>query len=207
MAPETNTNNNNNWLSFSLSPMEMLTSSSSSQSQMLQQSAMKQQQQQLVPFDVASADPQQYCFFDNYSFPTGMYISCTTDLHFFFPFLCLALCLFYRVKLAQRIFWANQHLFLMMSGESVITESRERYGSSLFGCWEINYSFSPIWFPLFFLIFWVFILSFFSAHIHRGVSGVFGINWFFMIFYVIFFYVMYYFKMICLDLFKKLFFC
>ncbi|KAH7851435.1 hypothetical protein Vadar_011557 [Vaccinium darrowii] len=50
----------------------MLTSSSSSQSQMLQQSAMKQQQQQqLVPFDVASADPQQYCFFDNYSFPTG----------------------------------------------------------------------------------------------------------------------------------------
>ncbi|XP_058179622.1 AP2-like ethylene-responsive transcription factor AIL6 [Rhododendron vialii] len=62
MAPE------NNWLSFSLSTMEML--SSSSQSQMLQQqSAMKQQQ--LVPFDAASADSQQYCYYDNYYNTSG----------------------------------------------------------------------------------------------------------------------------------------
>ncbi|KAE9466247.1 hypothetical protein C3L33_01848, partial [Rhododendron williamsianum] len=62
MAPE-----NNNWLSFSLSTMEML--SSSSQSQMLQQqSTMKQQ---LLPFDAASADSQQYCYYDNYYNTSG----------------------------------------------------------------------------------------------------------------------------------------
>ncbi|GFS40500.1 hypothetical protein Acr_00g0068920 [Actinidia rufa] len=53
MAPESS-----NWLSFSLSPMEML--NSSSQAQMLQ-STMKN-----VPFDGASGDSQQYYFLDNF---------------------------------------------------------------------------------------------------------------------------------------------
>nr|QNI23750.1 AP2/ERF transcription factor [Camptotheca acuminata] len=52
MAPETN------WLSFSLSPMDML--SSSSESQMLQ-STMK-----LAPFDGSSSDSQHYYFVDNF---------------------------------------------------------------------------------------------------------------------------------------------
>ncbi|PSS21473.1 AP2-like ethylene-responsive transcription factor [Actinidia chinensis var. chinensis] len=53
MAPESS-----NWLSFSLSPMEML--SSSSQAQMLQPT-MK-----IMPFDGASGDSQQCYFLDNF---------------------------------------------------------------------------------------------------------------------------------------------
>ncbi|XP_059624133.1 AP2-like ethylene-responsive transcription factor AIL6 [Cornus florida] len=54
MAPETN------WLSFSLSPMEMLSSTSQSQ-EMLPSSTTK-----LVPFDGSSNDSQHYYFVDNF---------------------------------------------------------------------------------------------------------------------------------------------
>ena len=76
MAPESS-----NWLSFSLSPMEML--SSSSQAQMLQPT-MK-----IIPFDGASGDSQQYYFLDNF-YANGTYIYISSFI--FFELVC-ELCL------------------------------------------------------------------------------------------------------------------